>query len=188
MNFVTKTEHQSKVIPGASFVVRKLTEARRIEISMSLAEAYDKIEALRRASLPLRARVAPLLKEAQAMPKEEIAAYLQNLVATNPDFSASMNEQRKVDALEAAEIVPVYLKALLASVGGVTVDDVPLTPDTIADGPPELYAEVVAEIKREMGLTDDESGNSASPSISSAPVDGETKNTSAAHAGSAATA
>ena len=94
----------------------------------------------------------------------------------------------RVKAIEINEILPVFVKHLLVSVDGLEIDGVPATPETaIESGPPELFAEIAKAVKHEMGLDEQESGNSEPLSTSSARVDGETPSSSAASASVAET-
>jgi hypothetical protein len=68
------------------------------------------------------------------------------------------------DTLEAtvlaAEIDRAYLEWGLAAIEGLEIDGMPATPETLVDrGPVELAMEILARIKSECGMTEDERKN-----------------------------
>ena len=68
------------------------------------------------------------------------------------------------DTLEAtvlaAEIDRAYLEWGLAAIEGLEIDGMPATPETLVDrGPVELAMEILARIKSECGMTEDELKN-----------------------------
>jgi hypothetical protein len=163
MKYTSKTRHLSKSCDGVAFTIRHLTEGRRIDLSMKLAGVYEKIDALRTKAGSIHEKLKPVIERAKAGELEDAALSL------HPDVIAASAIQRQIDAVESCEIMPVYVRALLHSVEEMEIDDVPATPETIIEGPPELYAEITAVIRKELGLTPAEEGNSESPTISSAP-------------------
>ena len=71
-------------------------------------------------------------------------------------------------ALLCAEIDQEYVKWGLAGVEGLEIDSKPATPESLVEqGPEELVREVLAAIRREAGLSEDEKKDFALPSISS---------------------
>ena len=188
MKYTSTITRQFSKDPAVSFTVRHLTEGRRIKISLALADKYDKIDELQRGAAELAQRVKPLIDEAKAKAKADGKPEKDAVLADNVDLVALVRLNGRVRAVENDEIIPIYVKALLVSVDGLEIDGTPATPETaVESGPPELYAEISAAVKREMGLSEPESGNSEPPSISSAPVDGATPNSSAATAKDAET-
>lgn len=171
MKYSSKTRHESKSCDGVAYTIRHLTEGRRIELALKLAGVHDKIDALRAKAGGIQEKLKPLVEKAKA---KEIA---DSELSLHPDCISAASIWRQIEAVESCEILPVYVRALLVSVEGLEIDDAPATPDNITEGPPELYAEISAAVKRELGLTPDEQGNSESPTTSPAP--GTATNTTA---------
>jgi len=76
-------------------------------------------------------------------------------------LQASEDPREKLEAATlAAEIDRLYLRWGLKRVEGLTLDGEPATPESlIATGPEELSSEILATIRRECGLTDEERKN-----------------------------
>ncbi|MCC6591608.1 MAG: hypothetical protein IT168_33285 [Bryobacterales bacterium] len=179
MNYSSKERIESKTCQGVVFVIRKLTEGRRIELSLALAETYDKLHLLRREAAKVATRAKSLLAEADAA---RIAGDINKLAEINnhPDTLETIHAWKKYYNFERDSIWPVYCKMLLHSVEGLEVDDNPAPPEmAIKDGPPELYEEILAAVKKQLGLTEEEQGNSESPITSNALGDGRVTTTSA---------
>ena len=171
MKYTSTITHESKTDPDVSFTVRHLTEGRRIKISLSLADKYDKVDTIRTGVSEIAERIRPLLAQAKA----EGSDVLNN----NPDMAELTRKHRQMQSVENDEIIPVFVRALLVSVDGLEIDGAPATVDSmIESGPPELYAEIVKAVRHEMGLDEQETGNSEPPSTSPARVDGGTQVTS----------
>jgi len=63
-------------------------------------------------------------------------------------------------ALVSAELDREYLRVGLLDVEGMTIDNAPVSIETLIDGGPEaLCHEIINCIKRELGLSDDERKN-----------------------------
>jgi hypothetical protein len=84
-------------------------------------------------------------------------------------LEAGSDPREKIEAaLLGSEIDRLYLLWGLAKIEGLTVDGEPATTESLAAAGPEALArEIVAAIKAESGLSEDERKNSWSPSISS---------------------
>lgn len=90
-------------------------------------------------------------------------------------------EREAEAALVAGEIDRIYLRWGLRGIEGLEIDGAPVTPDSLVEkGPEELVEEVLAAIRREAHLGEDERKNSASPSISSGETRPDGSATSAA--------
>lgn len=76
-------------------------------------------------------------------------------------LEAGTNPREKLEAAAlTAEVEREYLRWGLKRIEGLTVDGVEATPEVLAaSGPEELSREIVAAIKRECGLTDEERKN-----------------------------
>ena len=156
MNFASKVTHQSTTCEGVSFTIKKLSEGLRMKLRLALADA--------------NAKLRDLATEEAASVGAPDAERLGLLSRISTDVRDLMNDV----------LAPAWVRALLVSIDGLTIDEAPATPETlISDGPRELYREVVAAVQAEFGLTERERGESAPPTTSSAQVDGRTSDTSA---------
>lgn len=178
MNYITKKRIESKACPGVAFTVRTLSEGRRIEISMKAGELLAEIDMLRRQAAVVGQKAAALLDDArvalQAGDSGRLAA-----IAANEDVAEATRLGNRIRSLERDQVFPLYVAALLASVDGLEIDGSPATAAQWREYPPELYSEIVAAVRLEIGLTGDESGNSQSPGTSHAGEAGQTSNTTA---------
>lgn len=171
MKYTSTIAHQSVTDPAVSFTVRHLTEGRRIKISLALADKYDKIDTIRTGVSEIAERVKPLLAQAKAEGSD--------VLSNNPDMAQLTRKHRQMQSVENDEIVPTFVRNLLVSVDGLEIDGAPATVESmIESGPPALYAEIAKAVRHEMGLDEQETGNSEPPSTSPALVDGATQTTS----------
>jgi hypothetical protein len=84
-------------------------------------------------------------------------------LARRLEFSAAGDSvaERAEAAILGAEIDHLYLRHGLLAVEGLSIDGAAATPETLAQrGPEELTREIVAEIKAEWHLSEDERKNS----------------------------
>jgi hypothetical protein len=158
MNFESQVTRKSDLpdFSDVSFTVHKLTEGRRLKIRLSLAE-------------PNR-RLRDLMAEKEAAegkpPAEQLAIYTRVLA----DMQDVIDDQ----------ITPVWVRGLLVSIDGLTINGEPATVEAlIEEGPRDLYREIAGVIGKEVGLTEKERGESAPPTTSNAQEDGRMNDTSA---------
>ena len=112
---------ESSAVRGVWFVVRRMSCARRMELTRRIRDLAARVEFLR----------------AGQSPKEKLDA-----------------------ALLAAEIDRIYVLWGLSEVGGLVLDGVPATPESLVmRGPEELFREALAAVKAECGLSADERKN-----------------------------
>lgn len=158
MNHVTANTHQSKIFPDVSFAVLTLSEGRRIALAEKLAGKYEKIDQLRRESKStIKAAQAAL--EAYRAIGEKTENDLEKLT-NDQSVSAAADIQKRIDTVLRNEIYIVYVRDLLSGVDGLVINGVPATPETlISDGPLPLYEEILAAVKVELGLSEDEAKN-----------------------------
>lgn len=153
----TSTRRVNSVeFPGVSFVLRKMTEERRISLRQKQAEGLDKI-----------AKIAREMAAIQREPEE----------VRDRQKLAELSDQW--DFIQREEISPITLKWGLASMEGLSVDGRPATIDNYREWPSALFDEVLNMIAIEIGLNGAEEKNSESPTTSGAPVGGTPTSTSA---------
>jgi len=155
MKFFSRVRINS-ALPGFEdvfFTLNKMTEGRRINLRLSVADGT--------------AGVRQILAEKQALNTESDVAKIADLL------------DRLTRIIE-DEINPAWVRWGLHAVDGLEIDGEPATVESlIQTGPPELYAEILTAIRHAAGLSEDDQGNSASPTTSGARVDGRTSATSA---------
>lgn len=154
---------ESKAIPGVAFVIRKINKRRR-----------DDIEEI----------IRPIV---EAMPdRAEYVALSTERGETGPLPDAEKEARWGYLVLEAYRLYqraaqPAILRCCLVRIDGLEIEDAagaahPATLDDLADCCDEadaVYAEIVAAVERERGLTADEAKNSDSLSTSAAPEGGK---------------
>lgn len=177
MDFITSKKHDSKAFPGVSFSVRTLTEGVRIKLSLALASHYAMIADLRAQADQMIRRVKPVIEQAER-DKDFVGAN------AHPEVQAAARLQGQIASIERDRIQPEYVQHMIEAVEGATIAGQPITPENILQAPPELFEEMIAACKRELGLEPQEQGNSASPSTSPALEGGMTNSTIAGAASS----
>jgi hypothetical protein len=91
----------------------------------------------------------------------ELTRRIRELAERVEFLSAGESPKEKLDAsLLAAEIERTYVLWGLSEVGGLELDGVPATPESLfARGPEDLFREALEAVKAECGLTEDERKN-----------------------------
>jgi hypothetical protein len=91
----------------------------------------------------------------------ELMKHVRDLAAKAEYFSAGESEQSRMEAsVLATEIDQLYVLWGLEAVRGLTIDGLPATPSSLVErGPEELFREVLAAIRHESGLGDQERKN-----------------------------
>ena len=170
MNFNSTATHDSKLpaFAGVSFTLHKLTEGRRLKMRLALSDSMAKIRAL------------SLEKEAAGLADKDA---LEGKIPADklPLFWRILGDMQEVMD---DQVTPAWVRGLLVSVSGLTIDDKSLDGSDAADllitgGPRDLYNEIALLVRAEAGLTERERGESAPPTTSSAAADGRMSDTSA---------
>jgi len=149
-------ESKTPGFEGVKFIIHRFSEGRRIALRLQTADALKRLEEI--------AGETALL-EAGGTDKEEQERRFRSLVALGAETDRLIHEQ----------INPTWLRWGIVSIEGLEIDNTPATAESLfQSGPRELYAEAVALIKEESGLSAEDQKNSESPTTSSAPVVGAT--------------
>jgi hypothetical protein len=158
-------EARAPEFAGVRFVLRKMTEGRRIRLRMQLAAA--------------QARIHELMDEQKRLAAEVGAATVEEV--RDPEAARQIAKlTREMADLADNEMTPTWVRWGLASIEGLEIDGEPATVESLIEsGPPDLYQEVAEAVRKEAGLTAEEQGESGSPTTSPAPGDGRTSNTGA---------
>ncbi len=169
MNFVTQVRKESKLFPGVFYTLTKMSEARRANLRLRIAEPTSKIRNLLREMGKIEERY-PIV-EGSSRP-DDVIDELMKLADQMEEVSAN-------------KINPEWLRWGCKKIEGLQIDGVEATPEAlIDDGPPALFAEIVDEIKRVAQMNGEEEKNSESPTTSGAVTDGTSSDSSAATANS----
>lgn len=91
----------------------------------------------------------------------ELAEAIRDMALELEFQQAGVSPKERVDAaVLAARIERVYLRWGLTAIRGLRIDGGPATAESLfSDGPENLLREIVEQIKRECGLTDDDRKN-----------------------------
>lgn len=205
MDFPTTRTIQSATTPGVSFTINRMVEARRTELRLQLVDIQDKVRERLRRVRRSNARIRSLLdawkdehaeefgklvavvreqrsgdKPTPSLLSDEQLAEIRISTLDLEDSREELNvEYEKIRLIEESEIFPLWVKWGLVSVEGLLIDGQPVTADSISYGPSELYNEIVRAIESEIGLTQAELKNSASPSTSDGAEGGITTDSTA---------
>lgn len=146
------TKIPSKVLPGVTIFLRKMTEGRRLD---------------------LRSRIA--------VPNAELRKVLneQDQLDTTRDFAKWWELQDRVDEITMIQINPVWIEWGVAKVDGLEQDEERLDMDRWKDWPSVFFREVLDLVKEEADLNGQERKNSQSSSTSGKPEDSSRQSSSA---------
>lgn len=169
MNYTTTIEYESKVFPEVTYVLNKMSEARRAQLRLLIAGPTAKVRNL----------IRELQRLEDRYPADENNPRDEEINRQMFDMTDQMEQ------ISADEIDPKWLLWGLKSIAGLEIDGQPATPKSLLeDGPPMLFAEIVAKIKQVAQLNGAEEKNSGSPTTSGELTGGETTNSSAVSASS----
>lgn len=173
MNFESLIRHDSKVAPGVTFGVRRMTEGARLHLRMDLAAAFGKLRAIEGDRSDLLDRAAERLRK---KPEEVLVAEL--LPAERRELAELIEREALV---QSTEINPRYLAEGLAWIEGLTLDGAAVTDAAgLARVPStELYREVMDSVLAAAGMSAANRGNSDSPSTGGAVGEAKTGDTTA---------
>ena len=193
MTYNSRETIESKVIPGATFTIKRMSVARRAKFNLAIAEYSAKLREIKKARTLLDG-------ELQTAREAAISALVASGIAreeaeTNPALKINFPEEKfqawadladQERRLDQDVMTPALVRCGFHSIEGFEIDG--KKPDAevlIEDGPQELCAEIAAAVDRSMGLSLEERLNLKSPTTSAQPVDGPTSNTTAQPASSA---
>lgn len=209
MNYESKSTFSSVSMPGVSFKLKKVNVQRRLAFNLAMIEKFEALRAIYRRRKPLEDEYQTASNAARETARPEIEGLMAQesisreaatrRVRTKIEFPEDKLEQlvlvgQEAQEYDARECTPAMIRFFLLSIDGLTIDDQPATADLlISDGPDDLQHEIAAAISSQLGLTNADKSNLASPGTSELPVDGsvipepEASPTTVTTAGSAAT-
>ncbi len=157
----TTNRKESEILLGVSFLIRRMTEGRRIELRKKLG--------------PTNAKIRELLRE-------------QGKLLEAPDDAQDHNRilelQDEFDGLMLETVNPTTLLWGVKQIEGLEVDGKILTLEDWQEWPSALFKEILNSVNAEAELNGGEVKNSSSATISGKPGDGSPKLTTVATAGS----
>jgi hypothetical protein len=161
LSLSSKEPYQSMSVPGAEYVVKRITEELRQEFRMQVAG--------------IQGRIQELAAEQESLESEPEATR---------DKKRCKEIEKILTEIEDSELNPAWVRFFLIGITeketgeAVQMDGVTLTPDNLKGTAPQaLFGEVLTRIRSRAALGGAEVKNSESPSTSSAPVDGATPTT-----------
>jgi hypothetical protein len=156
VKYTSTIPFESALFPGVTGQIRRMSAARRDDLAMWIAEAQS--------------RIHEVLLELEAAEAE--ADGVAKAIATQKLSDELLRLDRSVRS--------VHLRWGVKSLEGLEIDghaaDVELL---IEAGPEELIFELAAEVRKVLGLSENERKNSPSPITSGAPEDGLTSDSDA---------
>lgn len=165
----------SHAFPGVRFTLHKMSEARRAAFTLQTAEVQSRLRALNRQAAKL---IQQVKENAELAP--ELDGQIEDLYA-------------QTTALVSGELNPAYVRWGLKYITGLELHDddqpdivleIKTADQLIADGPPELFAEICGAIIAAANMTEAELKNFKLPSTSGGQTDGSGKTMTAEPASS----
>lgn len=199
MNYSSRLTITSKVAPGVTYTLRRMSHARRSKYKARVAAPIAKQIDLQREWAALSAQKEALAKEARIEPcscghpdeghdKETRLCGEPGCkcrVPTSEEIDRRISEiASRYDEITVDELYPEMIRCALDSISGFKIGGV--APDAellIEDGPEVLIWEIASEVSKLLQVTPLEAENFESPSTSGAQADGQTSDSSAPIAG-----
>ena len=186
MNFSKTFKFNSTAFEGVSVLLNRMGPMKRAELECTTAAARAKHSEMAacyiEAKEKLEKRLESFPRNAEGIP--DIETLPADVMALGLEVSRTSEECARIMR---AEVYPAWLKVAIKSFDGITVEGEPMTVDVLCEyGPAELFEEVVAAINSHAYLSSEKAANLSLPTTLAAPVDGETKTTTAETANSEA--
>lgn len=159
-NHTTTRRLESQLFSGVSFVLKKMTEGRRIDLRTKLA--------------PHNSRVREIMRE---------QAIIDKVDENDRDVSKWIALQEEFDSIMLEQVNPAWINWGVKLIDGLEADGNPLGLEDWKDWPSALVNEVVEAVKAEAELNGTERKNSESPTTSGEVVGQTPKLTIVATAG-----
>ena len=176
MNLLSKQDHKATSIPGVSFRTRLIGPSLRARVNLELSETRRKLNDLEHPIEALGKQLNELLDVSEKGPDgfpmaaSDVSKATSEMLAL-ADKLRLARENRT--AIERAQLAPVYFRAGLISIDGLTMDGGAVTGDLLCEyGPDALFEEVLAAVVAQFYFSGIETKNSSSPTTSDKPGDG----------------
>jgi hypothetical protein len=190
-------DFESKLVPNLKYVLKKISQGRRIELSLKLAVSEAKEQAIYRELNPLIDKMKEADEAAALEPcqcehtAEEHHESTKRCTVDGCECRKPLYEdgifERAVEltnqsrALVFTDFHPIYVRWGIKSIEGLEIDGAPATVDSLLDdGPEPLVKEVAEEIVRLTRMSAEETLAFKSPTISDVlTMDGPVQSTNA---------
>ncbi len=196
MDFTSTQAFTSSVDPSVTFTIQKMTRGRRIKFNLQIAPLLEKERMLGAEASDVDALTDPYRLEAKKAAcscshaseqhdPDSGACLAQDCRCKWPTIPSELRAKTadvigRIKNLEQMEFEPALIRWALVSIEGLVIDGAPATAETLVEsGPEDVVSEIVAEIRKLIGLSPEERKNSELPTTSGALADGQTSNSSA---------
>lgn len=215
MDYASVLPFESKVSIGTSYSLKKMSHGRRVALNIKAAAIFAKVSEAQRNLETVLDEIKEAEKIAKTQPctcdhpsfdqplegavdgthhPETLRCLYYPCPCREAHPDPEIGDYNKRDELNSKvweiitnELYPEYILWGVKEINGLTIDGKPATAETlVSDGPEVLTAELGAEIYRIIGLTNEEVLGFKLPTISGAPMDGQTPSTTASPASATA--
>lgn len=201
VKYTSTIKFESKLVPGVSFHLRKISHARRIKLNELAAAVYAKMGDINRELAPVmdeikRAEAAAVIEpctcdhSADEHDNEHKYCTHTGCTCRHPkpnqevgDYAKRLELESRLWVVMSNELYPIIIRWGVLKIEGLEIDGQPATTDLlIEEGPSsinsvDLVEEVGAEIQRMLSLSTDEVMGFAQPITSAGQADGQTTST-----------
>lgn len=158
LNFSSKKTVRSEAFPGVEFILRAMTEGRRIELRSRLLKDSTRLT-------EIFSEMSHLMENKAGMEQAEYGQRIAQL-------------QSESDGLQIERLNPEWFKWGCVSIEGLLLDGKEASPEDWKELPSELFQEILEAIKTDAELSGEERKNLRSRTISGDPalLNGKTTN------------
>lgn len=171
MDHQTTEVIESKALPGIRFTLVRMVEGHRIELRKRSAAVTRKMRPLVVELGKLQQRSAKLMPRADEM--GQVPAEVQQTPELEEIQDRYSELMEQIDFIEQTELEPIWISWALLSIDGeelvegqqaskLTIGGEPINATNVAFGPPALYNEIIAAIRKRIGLQPAAAKNSSS--------------------------
>lgn len=171
MDFSSTKIVKSQAYPDVSFTIRRMTEGTRTDLMLELADVLAKIR-------DIQADVSCL-----DLPPRKADGEFDETVKVDPHLfaqAAALND--KIRVIRKNTVDPSYARVCFVGVQNLTIDGT-VNPTDIEFirrfGPERLFGDIIAAIRAEVEMSDEEKENLESPTTSDAQAGGQMSDTTA---------
>lgn len=150
MNFKSEETYESTSIPGVSYTLRLIGPPKRAELQLAERKTKDRISEIREEWMKLKKESDTLIRELGLKEDGEPIIVKEPEKAT-PEIKKLVEQTTALatefNLLQMVHIKPMWVRAGLKNIKGLTVNDAPITADTLCEfGPDILFDEIFNKI------------------------------------------